>query len=130
MLLQPRIIAKELIKCAEKGGDHSGLVRALVDYLTTYQARHLVVDIEKALIKYQSAAEAHSLIRITLARESDASQETLQQIVRKYDESLNTNFNVQIDKDIIGGYICKSGGKVYNYSVEYSLQQLSQALLN
>lgn len=130
MVITPSSVARALIRLLEKGTTPEQASAKLFEWLTAYDAVGRLPEIRKCLEVASRSLAGSRVVEIIVARSTDLSESVLDQLQGKYVDEQWSDYRIIVDADIIGGFIVKKGGIVFNNSVQSHLAILSRDILS
>ena len=128
MIILPSLIVRSLLVQLERGADISVVVSGLERLLVVYKIENQIVDIQKLLVRHIRDQKDSRQVEVIVARESDATDGVVQQVVAKHLNDTRGQYSITVVPDIVGGYILKYQGTVYDNSVRQRIDSLSHIL--
>lgn len=129
MIVRPDHIAQAMIQLLEQQVSPDIIAKNLNGYLEKYHQEQLYPEIVKYLNKIHKDISDRSLIDIIVARETDVDNETILSILQYHHLNAEYDYQVSENSDLVGGYIVKSQGIVFDNSIRQRLQALKHELL-
>jgi F0F1-type ATP synthase delta subunit len=128
MIISPSLVVRVLMTQLERGADVSIVANGLRGLLATYRIENQIFDIQKLLMRHIQDQTNSNQAEIIVARESDISDGVAQQIVAAHIKDENDRYSVTIMPNVVGGYVLKYQGTVYDNSVRQRIDSLSHIL--
>jgi len=129
MFLTPKLVSGMLIEKLHRGADVAELSSALYKFLESYNSLHILPAIHSSLSRALDGIYQSNICELVVARETDIDEDVVEIIKSKHLESPKPEYHVRIDDSVLGGYILRYRGLVYDNSVKYKLLALRHKLL-
>jgi len=127
MIITPALIAQVAVTQIERNVPLDTVMSGLRNLMTIYDLEHMWADISARLSSDLFRMRQHARVEIIVARETDITSETVGLIMERHSVQ-DSNCETTVVPDIIGGYILRSSGVVYDNSIRQRIDQCSHLL--